>query len=68
MPVAEDQRVNPGFLEAEANRVLIRLRRLAARDIDRIARGTERRDELAERGIEVGGRVVATRPPETFVR
>ena len=40
-------------LEAEPDRVLVGLRRLAAGDVDRVAGRAERRDELAERGVEV---------------
>ena len=54
VPVAEDQRVDARILEAEADRVLVGLRRLAAGDVDRIAGGAERRDELAERRVEIG--------------
>ncbi len=65
VPVAEDQRVDARILEAEADRVLVGLRRLAAGDVDRVAGGAERRDELAERRVEVGGIAISFRPLST---
>ena len=54
VPVAENQRVDARIFEAEPDRVLVSLRRLAAGDIDGVARRTERGDELAESGVEIG--------------
>ena len=53
VPVAEYQRMDAWVFEAELDRVLVRLRRLAAGDIDRVARGTEGRMNLRN-GIEIG--------------
>jgi hypothetical protein len=53
VPVAEDQGVDPVVLQTEPDRGLVRRRRLATGDVDRVARGTERRDELPERLVEV---------------
>src|SRR5665213_3522573 len=54
VPVAEDQRVDAVVLEPEPDRVLVRLRRLAAGDVDGVAGRPERRDELLERFVQVG--------------
>src|SRR5215467_5371911 len=53
VPVAQYQRMDAWLFEPESDRFLIRLRRLAAGDVDGIAGGSERRNELAERRVEV---------------
>ena len=51
--------------EPELDRVLVRLRRLAAGDIDRVASGTEGRDELRNAVSRSAGIAISDRPLST---
>ena len=65
VPVAEYQRMDAWVFEPELDRVLVRLRRLAAGDIDRVASGTEGRDELRNAASRSAGIAISDRPLST---
>jgi hypothetical protein len=45
--------VDARVFQAEPNRILVRLERLATGDVDPIAGGAKGRDELAKRGVQI---------------
>jgi hypothetical protein len=65
VPVAEDQRVDAVVFQAQLHRVDVGDRRLATGDVDRVAGRAERRDELAERRVQIVGIGMSDRPLST---
>jgi hypothetical protein len=69
VPVAQNQRMDALVLKPEADGVLVGFGRLAAGNIDRIARRTKRRNELAESRIQIIGHFHQSQPVvETGIR
>jgi hypothetical protein len=65
VPVAQDERVDAIVFEPQANRILVRERRLAARDIDGISGSPERWNEFLNASSRSAGNFISERPAST---